>query len=79
MREMIRKVNEVGQTAGKQGNEKRLQERRNRLTDSNFGAVCRTQNTTSQNSTVQNLLQSTFKGYPVRAYELSQEVETGGS
>ena len=79
MRQMIRKVNEVGQTAGKQGNEKRLQERRNRLTASNFGAVCRMQNTTSPNSTVQNLLQSTFKGYPVTAYELSQEVETGGS
>ena len=70
---MIEKVNEIGKTAGEQGSEQWLKERRNRLTASNFGSVCRMRNTPSLKSTVQNLLYSTFKGNAVTAYRLTRD------
>ena len=73
---MTEKVNEIGKTAGEQGSEQWLKERRNRLTASNFGSVCRIRNTTSPKNTVQNLLYSTFKGNAATAYGLTQETET---
>ena len=76
VQKMTEKVNEIGKTAGEQGSEQWLKERRNRLTASNFGSVCHLRKTTSPKSTVQNLLYSNFKGNAATAYGLPQESES---
>lgn len=59
-----------------QGSAEWLEARRNRLTASNFGAVCRMRETTSPAKTVQRLLYNEFKGNSATRYGSESEDQT---
>lgn len=79
--DLVRKMEEFHGTipqasTSTQGTPEWLQERRLRLTASNFGEICKMRQTTKPKCIVEKLLYASFKGNAATAYGLAEESES---